>query len=250
MPAATEDRLLVVSPHLDDAVLSCGCWLASRPGAAVVTVFAGRPRPAGVLTPWDAACGFTAGDDVVGRRREEDRAALALLHARPVWLDFLDAQYARLPDRNDLRAGLAATIAHDAPTTVAFPLGLFHSDHVRVSDAVLELAESMQGVRWVVYEEGLYRELDDAAAARRAVLEANGWRFERHVPSVIGDAAAAKRAALDCYPSQLRGLATPDRPDVREALAPERYLRVAGHTRASGQDVPGDVIDARQAAAT
>lgn len=43
MPAATEDRLLVVSPHLDDAVLSCGCWLASRPGAAVVTVFAGRP---------------------------------------------------------------------------------------------------------------------------------------------------------------------------------------------------------------
>jgi LmbE family N-acetylglucosaminyl deacetylase len=39
-------RLLVVSPHCDDAVLSCGSLLETHPGSAVVTVFAGT-QPAG-----------------------------------------------------------------------------------------------------------------------------------------------------------------------------------------------------------
>ncbi len=36
-------RVVVVSPHLDDAVLGCGQLLAAWPGATVVTVFAGKP---------------------------------------------------------------------------------------------------------------------------------------------------------------------------------------------------------------
>ena len=34
--------VLVVSPHLDDAVYSAGQFLAGRPGAVVVTMFAGQ----------------------------------------------------------------------------------------------------------------------------------------------------------------------------------------------------------------
>ena len=37
------ERVVVVSPHLDDAVLGCGRFLAVHPGATVVTVFAGNP---------------------------------------------------------------------------------------------------------------------------------------------------------------------------------------------------------------
>jgi LmbE family N-acetylglucosaminyl deacetylase len=87
------DRLIVVSPHLDDAVLGCGHLLAQRPGAVVITVFAGRPPRRERVTPWDAAAGFGPGDDVVGARRMEDRRALGALGARPLWLPFLDAQY-------------------------------------------------------------------------------------------------------------------------------------------------------------
>src|SRR4051794_24119032 len=63
--------VLVVSPHLDDGVFSCGEMMADHPTAHLVTVFAGRPATA-QLTEWDRDCGFAAGDDVVGARRDED----------------------------------------------------------------------------------------------------------------------------------------------------------------------------------
>ena len=36
-------RIVVVSPHLDDAVLGCSYLLARCPGTSGVTIFAGRP---------------------------------------------------------------------------------------------------------------------------------------------------------------------------------------------------------------
>jgi LmbE family N-acetylglucosaminyl deacetylase len=218
--------LLVLSPHLDDAVLSCGGWLARAPGAVVVTVFAGKPAPSDALTHWDAACGFACGDDVVEHRREEDRRALALLGARPVWLEFLDAQYGASPAPSAIAAGIAATIAAERPQRVAFPLGLFHSDHVLVSAAALHVALDAGDVEWIAYEDALYRAIGDASAERRLQLEALGWGFEPIPTPWDAETTARKRAALECYPSQLRGLATPGRPDIRDALAAERYLRV------------------------
>jgi LmbE family N-acetylglucosaminyl deacetylase len=240
------EGLLVVSPHFDDAVLSCGCWLAGAPGATVVTVFGGRPDPGMALTRWDAACGFEEGADVVGRRREEDRAALALLAAHPVWLDFRDAQYGPSPAREAVTRALAVAIAKAGAATVAFPLGLFHLDHVLAADATLALVERMQAIEWVVYEDALYRSIEEAAWLRRESLQQSGWRFEPFTPTTAPDAPAAKRAALACYPSQLRGLATPGMPDVRDALNPERYHRVVA-VRQTSLDLPM-AADGRDAA--
>ena len=58
-------RIVVVSPHLDDAVLGCSYLLAAHPGATVVTVFAGRPPEyPSPMERWDAICGFVEGDDI------------------------------------------------------------------------------------------------------------------------------------------------------------------------------------------
>jgi LmbE family N-acetylglucosaminyl deacetylase len=81
-------QLAVISPYCDDAVFACGRMLEAHPGSIVVTVCAGRPAADIPLTEWDRAADFRAGDDVMGMRREEDRAALALLAAYPVWLNF------------------------------------------------------------------------------------------------------------------------------------------------------------------
>lgn len=129
--------LLVVGPHLDDAVLSCGRLLAAHPGSVVVTVLAGRP-PDDRLVDWDRRGGFRPGDDVVGRRREEDRHALRLLRARPVWLEFRDEVYrddAPL-DADAVRRAVAAAVDEHDPALVALPLGLHHPDHRAVADAV------------------------------------------------------------------------------------------------------------------
>src|SRR4051812_5407345 len=129
--------LLVVSPHLDDAVLGCGQLLFRQPGATVVTVFAGRPPAGTALTEWDAASGFSPGDDVVGARRAEDRAALELLGAEPYWLDHLDSQYGASPSVTEVAASLGAVVTTLTPSTVVIPLGLFHSDHALAHAACL-----------------------------------------------------------------------------------------------------------------
>jgi LmbE family N-acetylglucosaminyl deacetylase len=218
-------RVLVVSPHLDDAVFACGDLLASyRPGV-VVTVFAGAPRRYGRLTDWDQSCGFAQGDDVVAARRAEDRAALAILGARPIWLDFLDAQYGPSPSPGDIAAALAQTIEAEVPSAVFFPLGLFHSDHQLVHAACLDLMPRQPQVTWFVYEDALYRASTDQSHAKRADLGAAGYTLHDAGIAIRHDRDLKQRAAAQ-YASQLRGLVTPGRPGVADLTAPERYWRV------------------------
>src|ERR1700687_3823281 len=75
-PPATFERIVVVSPHFDDAAMGAGHLLASYPDTTVITVLGGPP-PAYPEEPseWDALGGFVAGDDVVAARRLEDVAA-------------------------------------------------------------------------------------------------------------------------------------------------------------------------------
>ena len=219
------DRLVVLSPHLDDAVLGCGERLAACAGATVVTVFAGRPPANLPLTPWDAAAGFRPGDDVLGARRAEDASALALLGATPVWLDFMDAQYAATPDLGTLSAALAMTLAALAPATVLIPLGLFHSDHALVHDAALTCARHGDGRRWLAYEEPMYRRVPEARARRFTALHAAGIALDPE-PPVTPRACQLKRRAILCYRSQLRALDSPARPGWRDALEDERYWRL------------------------
>jgi LmbE family N-acetylglucosaminyl deacetylase len=212
--------VIAVSPHLDDAVLGCGALLAARPGATVVTVFAGRPPASMPLPPWDRASGFHDGDDVFGARRREDRAALALLDATPVWLDFLDAQYGASPPLAVVAAALGRALPAQARATLCVPLGLFHSDHALTHAAALTLVARHRAWRWLAYEEPTYRQVPGALPARLAALRAAGFD---PVPCAGAPASPRKRRAIACYRSQLRALATPGRPGHAEALAAERY---------------------------
>lgn len=83
-----------VSPHLDDAVLSCGATIARLTAAGqdvlVVTVFTGDP---GALPPLAAALHRMWDLPAVGVRREEDRRACAAVGAAGEHLGLLDALY-------------------------------------------------------------------------------------------------------------------------------------------------------------
>src|SRR5580658_10141715 len=74
-----EKPILVLSPHYDDAVLSCGAWLSSHPGSVVATVCTGRPGPGIGPHQWDGTSGFPSGDAAAMVRQGEDAAALAVL---------------------------------------------------------------------------------------------------------------------------------------------------------------------------
>ncbi len=191
-----------------------------------MTVFAGGPPPGAAPTRWDAAAGFVAGDDVAARRRAEDRAALARLGARPVWLDFWDSQYGRTPPVAEVAAALDAAIAAEAPDAVAIPLGLWHSDHRLAHEAGAGLARRRPGLRWLAYADAIYRRFPDAGIAERFAALAAAGLAARPAAAPGTPAGEAKRAALACYHSQLRALAAPGYPGFADALAPEAYWRL------------------------
>jgi len=213
-------RLVVISPHLDDAVLGCSALLARHDDAVVVTVFAGRPSASAPLPPWDEAAGFRPGDDVIGTRRSEDRAALEILGAAPRWLPFLDAQYGESPGVDTIVPALDSELTAARTASVCIPLGLFHSDHVLTHVAALRLRARYPGWRWLAYEEPMYRCVPGAVDDRLASMKAAGITA---TPLASVPVPSRKAEAMACYASQLRALGTPGRPGVADALLPERY---------------------------
>jgi LmbE family N-acetylglucosaminyl deacetylase len=219
--------ITVVSPHLDDGVLSCGALLAANPGAVVITALAGGPRHWKKPTPWDAACGFRNGDNVVAVRRAEDREALLLLHAMPLWLDFWDAQYGGSPSQAALYDALRDAIDRLSPRAVFVPLGLYHGDHRLVSDSAIPLVRLGRDMDVFLYEDAIYRTLPHLTEAALARLSKLGIRHEKPV-GLAPDArfAEMKERAVRCYGSQIRGLTTEGRLGYEDAFAPERYWRI------------------------
>lgn len=83
----------VVSPHLDDAVISCSGLPARHPGSHVVTVFAEGPETVDPLPDWDHMAGFEVGADVALTRRKEDAQAAALLRFQAHYLSWWEFNY-------------------------------------------------------------------------------------------------------------------------------------------------------------
>ncbi|HEY3831250.1 MAG TPA: PIG-L family deacetylase [Acidimicrobiia bacterium] len=216
---------VVVSPHLDDAVLSCGALIAADPGTLVVTVFAGRPQPglSGEPTDWDRSCGFAAGDDVLAARRHEDDCACAALGAEPRWLDFVDYQYGEPVAVDEIAAELGAVIEALAPAELFVPLGLVHPDHDRTHRAC-RLLIGRTTLTVFAYEDLPYRALEGAVDTRITELDAAGLN-PRRVDLGVDGRDARKHEAIACYASQARGLAAAW-PGYERVLTREYYWRL------------------------
>jgi LmbE family N-acetylglucosaminyl deacetylase len=204
-PSTDLARLVVVSPHFDDAVLSCGHLLDAATDALVITVFGGRPSraPKGV-TPWDRQCGFTADDDVIAARRDENQQAATELGVGARDLDLVDAQYRRRPCRaDDVARALAPVVAGWRPTTVALPLGIGHSDHRLAAEGALRLTDG-SAIERLLYAELPYAwRTSDLVAQRVSRLRTRYGLLP--VPRAPG-LASVKAKALAAYGSQLTAL--------------------------------------------
>jgi LmbE family N-acetylglucosaminyl deacetylase len=215
-------RIVVVSPHFDDAAMGAGHLLASYPDTTVITVLGGPP-PAYPDEPseWDALGGFKPGDDVVAARRLEDVAAMAVLESDYRWLEFADHQYLAPPDRptpDDVAPTLASVINEIDPTAVFFPMGLGNPDHVMVHDAALLARVEQPGRDWFCYEDHGYKHIPGLLAWRVAkLLRSHPWPTPAIVPHEPDE--ERKRKAIWCYTSQIPPL------ENEHALT----ARLAGH---------------------
>ena len=227
-------RVVVLSPHLDDAVLSCGQLLTRWPGTTVVTVFCGFP--AEILDPpnwWSQISGFGPGDDVVAARRKEDERALGRLGAIPRHLDGFPERDLQ-PDEpvataEQVADALAGVVDELAPTLVLLPMGLANPEHVCVHDAALLVRERLadDGPSWVAYQDIAYHQIPGQLAWRVTKLFKSAvWPTPVAMP-VAAD-AGPKRAAMAEYVSQVRALEADWVLWRRlDAPTPEQYWRLA-----------------------
>ncbi|KRB15087.1 PIG-L family deacetylase [Achromobacter sp. Root170] len=222
-PSLPQSPLAVISPHLDDAILSCAGLLAARPGSTVVTVYTARAPTPNLLTDWDRRCGFANAAAAMECRLAEDREALRSVGATGKGLDFLDSQYTSTADEDAplITERLFYLLMRLAPATVVMPLGLFHSDHVRVSDAALMIRDALPGVAWFGYEDVPYRQQQGVVQARLSQLQERGVTA---TPAHLAVDAAGKARAIGVYASQLMGL---DSTALKLAVH-ETYWRLTG----------------------
>jgi hypothetical protein len=236
---------VILSPHFDDAVLSCWRVLEADGEVTVVNVFTASPPSGRPSAWWDRLTGARDSIARMAERRAEDEAALALAGCEAVSLGLLDDQYrtADIPGgvvRERVRAALAPASTLYAPAAMDE-----HRDHVLVRDAALSLGA--EGWRLLLYADlphaiphgwpswvtGVQeRPGSDPAAMWDRALGAAGLARER-LPACVRPlepaARARKLAAVDCYRTQREAL---DRfsfvplADPR-ALAWEVYWRVA-----------------------
>lgn len=214
---------MVLSPHLDDAVLSCWHLLESDAELTVVNVFTASPPPGTTAPWWDELTGAIDPIERMRERRDEDRRALALVGRPAIALDLLDAQYRR--EELPVVAVVERLRALVGPSALVYaPAAMMrHPDHELVRDAALEIARSGSPLAlyadlphaieqgwpaWVTGEPSPRPGLDVGTAWTRTLVDA-GLAAERLVPRVRPlDAAARERKlrALAVYRTQRAAL--------------------------------------------
>ncbi len=218
-----------LSPHLDDAVLSCGGLIhqqvASGQRPLVVTLFAGRPPTDVELSAFARSLHARWGDpeDVITVRWAEDQAAMAALGADYLRLNYLDCIYRGREQRyyaseeaifgqvhpadENLPTELAAVLTEFIPrrdgVTLYAPLTVGnHVDHQLTFAAAL----IMKGQGWQIrlYEDYPYAEGEGALSAALTARDVGHWQMTT-IPLTEED-LTAKIRAIACYQSQLEML--------------------------------------------
>ncbi len=225
--------VVVVSPHLDDAIMSIGGLIIrmARAGQLVriLTVFAGLPTLAGPPSAWDAQRGLARAADAFAARAAEDVGATARLGVEGFRLPFLDNGYGVERDSEAIWAAMEPHLA-DADLVLIPGVPLAHADHRFVTE--LTAARLGDPARLGIYAEQPYclrprylrsflarstppelllqrtpeawtdirlssserRAKAQATACYAGELRALGWR--RHMDSVMGRLLPSERVAL------------------------------------------------------
>jgi LmbE family N-acetylglucosaminyl deacetylase len=202
-------RVVIVSPHFDDAVLSLGSTIAAAVdrGASVevITVFCGDPFSQTSAGPWDRKSGFASEGEAARARREEDRRACGILGASTRWLPFSDAQYERRGGEREIGTAIAKATAGAAAVLIPGS-PLVNPDHAWLSPVLLKKGLNCAKLGLYLEQPYAYQDRVKASAvptpALKAVLAPDFTPQWRRLP-VTPATQALKGRAVRAYRSQL-----------------------------------------------
>jgi LmbE family N-acetylglucosaminyl deacetylase len=218
---------LLLSPHMDDAVLSCGGLIAqlvqTDESVDVFTVMAGDVPSDVPMTPFiiEHFVRWEMAPDPVPGRRLEDRDAIESLGGTVRFGEIPDALYrsdgqgnplypdlerlfgAIHPDDPVLRHPESITAQLDPNATFYVPLGAgHHVDHLVIRDVVLGWLKNWPQVAIFFYEEYPYS-ADDTEAIVQAARDSLHKTTQPVIHHMSKAALDAKINAIACYQSQI-----------------------------------------------
>ena len=247
-PTRSIAHLMFLSPHPDDAVLSCGGWihqlavLGAQPH--ILTLFGGDPLDGVPLSPFaqQLHARWQLGDDAPAARRAEDQAAAMCLAAEVVQLMLPEAIYRTNQHGQYLYASeeaifgevhdpewitraaelirrFVATLSEEAHARLVVPLTAGH----HVDHQIARLAAEHLTFDLIYYEDYPYAETPDRMAH---VWGASAWASE--TIELSDRALAAKIDAFLQYRSQI---STFFRDDAEVAQRIRSYAELVGNGR-------------------
>lgn len=200
--------VLVISPHLDDAIFSLGAWIAGQTDVIVATVFAGVP---GATVDPISDRYETAAEEVACRRNEDTDAChhLGAMTAHGRWLDGPYNGHAE-PDEDGIARWIRGLEDLLDATALVRPAGVRHPQHQAVARAAA--LSHRPGV-----DRYAYAELPYSVLWPELMPDVVGELVDHH-PDSTG--ITAKETACAMYASQY--------PDTDQAAlsAPERLWRL------------------------
>jgi LmbE family N-acetylglucosaminyl deacetylase len=254
-----ETQHIFLSPHYDDAALSCGGLIAQLSAAGeqavVATIFGGKPDY-DQLSPFARRIHSRplANADLIDQRRAEERRALALLGAASRPGDFLDCIYRQDATQTrwlyaseaalfgpvdpaddalveELAHCLAALAPLPAQCVLYAPLAIgSHVDHQIAQRSAAILQRHGYDVRY--FEDYPYSVRDPAGLESRLARLAERDCWQSHVIPLHPADLRGKVDAVLAYPSQLGVLFPGDGPaQARVAAALETHALHTGNGR-------------------
>ncbi len=216
---------LFLSPHLDDAVLSCGGTIhrltQQEESVVILTIMAGDPPSPLPQSPiiQDLHQRWDVGYNPITNRRTEDERAAKRLGARPVHMLIPDCVYRTsdalvlYPSEESLWAkphpmdnALAILVETPLPfaaeiTSLYMPMGVgHHVDHQIVRDWALTLGKANPQLSVKLYEEYPYTRDKIAVTQARRLIAAE---MNPKIVALDEVNVAAKTEAISCYKSQI-----------------------------------------------
>jgi LmbE family N-acetylglucosaminyl deacetylase len=211
--------IVILSPHLDDAVLSCWSVLTADEDVAVLNVFTGAPEAGSGARWWDRMTGAADSAERMRERLDEDRTALALAGREARGLGLLEAQYREANKTPDVFGSISSALPPGCAVFAPAAMG-DHADHVLVRDAGLALCRAEVPVTlyadlphaiargwptWVAGAAGVPGvDMEWELSLHGARL--NGHATEARIHRLDADSLAHKIEALRAYVSQFPGL--------------------------------------------
>ena len=231
-------RYVYLSPHYDDASLSCGGaihkYVQSGQTVLVVTVCAAPPQPGDPLSPFaqELHSFWGSPEDVVATRRTEDQRAMAALKVDNLQLEFSDCIYRGQPNEgvwyynddtelfgqihpadlalaDEIAASIIGQVPVDDNTVICAPLTVGnHIDHQLVHAAAWQLQDKIRAL--VFFEDYPYSDpgfaphglqhTPDLAKTLARLKQAN---LQPQLVSLAEEDVQAKISSIAAYESQI-----------------------------------------------